>query len=110
MTAAAVAAVARPVVTDAEADDDRAWFSIHPNRRHRRRQAANGWWIVRRRSGGVLLRTRAASLPDTDGSPALADNDKALRVAWFDAAWPGLSPPQRAELVRQAARAEATGA
>jgi hypothetical protein len=98
MLAAAVAQLDPPVVTAA---DDRDWFSTRPHRRYRVRRAVSGFWIVRKRPGGVFLRAWAVTLPK-----GLPDADKALRVAWFSAAWPDLSPPARAELVRQAARGE----
>lgn len=94
MTAAAVEQGA-PAVTDAEADDDRIWFAINPKRRYRAHCVGNGWRLVRRRSRGVMLRTYAQTLP-----PGLPDTDKALREAWYAAAWPSLARKEREELVR----------
>ena len=105
MTVAQIATAGAPAVTDIESGDDRAWFATHPNRRYRVRQAETGWWLVRRRSGGVLLRSWAATL-----LPGLPDTDNALCEAWCAAAYPGLSPLERAKLVRLAGREERAGA
>jgi hypothetical protein len=90
-----------PALTHADTIDDRDWFSTHRGRRYRLRQSANGWWLVRRRAGGVLLRVWTPAMP-----PGVPDTDAALRPVWVDAAWGGLSPLDRAELVRQITKSE----
>jgi hypothetical protein len=104
VTVAQIATAEAPAVTDLESGDDRAWFATHPGRRYRVSASGTGWRLVRRRSG-VLLRVWTKALPR-----GLPNTDKALCAAWIDAAWPGLSPLQRAELMRQAGREERAGA
>lgn len=93
-----------PSVTAADALDDGDWFGASPKRRYRVRPASGGAWIVRRR-GRAMLRTFAVALP-----PGLPDTDEALRQAWFAAAWPALDPRTRAELVKEARKAESSAA
>ena len=93
-----------PSVTAADALDDGDWFSANPRRRYRVRPAPGGAWIVRRR-GRAMLRTFAAVLP-----PGLPDADEALRPMWFAAAWADLDPPTRADLVKEARKAESSAA
>jgi len=93
------------MIADADgAADDRNWFADHPGRRYRARRIGGDVWIVRRRSR-ALLRTWTATLP-----PGLPDTDEALRPAWFAAAWPDLNPRTRAELVKEARKAESGAA
>jgi hypothetical protein len=88
-------------VSEAEAANDRVWFGHNAHRRYRLRQSDGGWFVIRRRIGGVLLRTRAPSVPSY-----MPDTDKALRHLWVETAWSGLTPTERAELMKQIKRGE----
>jgi hypothetical protein len=88
-------------VTEAEAASDRAWFAQNPYRRYRIRRAGDDVWLIRRRAGGVLLRTRTANLPGY-----FPDTDTALRTAWVDTAWAGLTPSLRNELAKEIKKGE----
>jgi hypothetical protein len=90
-----------PTVSDLEAQDDISWFLDHPRRRYRARGADDGnVWLIRRKQHMALLRTCAGAIPHP------RDDDAALCEAWVASAHRHLSPPERAELVREIRKAE----
>ena len=95
-----MSAVARPSVTQADAQDDWAWFK-GSRRRYRLRRTADGCSIIRRRRGGVLLRAWAPTLPIS-----LPDTDESLRPYWFATAYPSLPAKRRASMITEARQRE----
>jgi hypothetical protein len=83
--------------TSRAALDDFAWFDRNPARRFRARAAAEGVRLIRRRSGNVLLRTLAplARVPSCENE---------IEARWWMAAWPDLSPKERAALIKESRR------
>jgi hypothetical protein len=91
----------RPAVIDDDAFADQQFTHDHPSRRYHRRPDLDGAvWLIRRQ-GRAYFRTLA-------GAPVMrcADTDDALRVAWFEAAWPDLDPLTRNKLIEAARKAE----
>jgi hypothetical protein len=86
-------------VTDADARNDRAWFSGHPDRLFRARASDGGIWLIRRRPQGgapdVYLRTFSPTSP-------VGDSDGALAVAWWTAAYPSWPLEQALKWARKA--------
>jgi hypothetical protein len=76
-----------PVITDADAIDDSAWFSAHPERRFHFR---DGWLVRKHRDTFLRIPTRASPPPD---------NDAAIAPLWYAVARPSWTPEQ----VRKAA-------
>jgi hypothetical protein len=86
-------------VVDADALDDRAWFSGHSDRLFRARASDGGIWLIRRRPQGaddLFLRTFSRTSPPTD------DSDGALAVAWYNSAYPYWSPERVVKAARSA--------
>jgi hypothetical protein len=84
-----------PVVIDADARDDDAWFDRHPGRRYRLRLG----WVIRRSRGGIFLRTPLATRHRSGDDEATAER------AWWTAAYPAISPQARAAMTRAARKA-----
>jgi len=78
-----------PIVTDSEAIADRAWFDKHPDRRYRIRDN----WVIRRRG---FLR---APLP---AQHCRVDTEPNAETAWWQAAYPFLSPLVREQMAKAA--------
>jgi hypothetical protein len=91
---------ANPLVSDADSFLDQQFTADHPGRRYHRRPGPDGsFWLIRR-LGRAYLRALARTplhRPDTD---------EAMRVAWFEAAWPELDKPTRDKLITAARTAE----
>jgi hypothetical protein len=87
---------------DSETVTDAAWFDANPGRRYRARAASNGQvWLVRKR-GRVFLRTLAPL-------PRIPTLEREIEARWFSAAWPDLTPHERAALVRESLRNKKKG-
>jgi hypothetical protein len=81
-----------PPLSDRAALDDAIWFGEHPQRCCRAHPASDGQiWLVRTR-GRFFLRTLAQL-------PRVPVMESEIEVRWFAAAWPDLSPQERAALI-----------
>jgi hypothetical protein len=92
--AALIVPAAPGAVSTADALDDAAWFETYPHRRYRIRPG----WVVRRRPPDVFLR-----VPLPPGH-RYVDTETGAQAAWWNCAYPSLSPHERQAMAKDARR------